>query len=74
MHGYTFAADPRTLPEWHSAVTIPLWLQERDYTDCLAALEAGETGPDGAGGGVQGTGRRDTAALAAMIAKLEASG
>jgi hypothetical protein len=40
--------DPRDLPLWHGLVTLPAWLAERGHADCLAALEAGESGPEGA--------------------------
>jgi hypothetical protein len=39
--------DPRHVSLWHSMVTLPRWLEERGYPDHLAALEAGETGPEG---------------------------
>jgi len=39
--------DPRHLEAWHLLVTIPVWLEERGFPDCLAAVEAGESGPAG---------------------------
>jgi hypothetical protein len=39
--------DPRHVSMWHRFVTVPTWLAEHGYADALAAVEAGETGPEG---------------------------
>jgi hypothetical protein len=39
--------DPGHLRFWHRSVTLPAWLERHGYADALAALEAGETGPEG---------------------------